>query len=58
MKFKNSLFLLVVSALAASAISMSAQNSQVIKGTVVSEDGKPLPGVVVLPDGGKADAVL
>ena len=58
MKFKNSLFLLVVSALAASAISMSAQNSQVIKGTVVSEDGKPLPGVVVLPDGGKADAAV
>lgn len=58
MKFKNSLFLLVVSALAASAISMSAQNSQVIKGTVVSEDGKPLPGVVVLPDSGKADAAV
>lgn len=58
MKFKNSLFLLVVSALAASAISMSAQNSQVIKGTVVSEDGKPLPGVVVLPDGGKAGAAV
>lgn len=58
MKLKNSLFLLVVSALAASAISMSAQNSQVIKGTVVSEDGKPLPGVVVLPDGGKADAAV
>ena len=58
MKFKNSLFLLVVSALAASAISMSAQNSQVIKGTVVSEDGKPLPGVVVQPDGGKADAAV
>lgn len=58
MKFKNSLFLLVVSALAASAISMSAQNSQVIKGTVVSEDGKPLPGVVVLPDGDKADAAV
>ena len=58
MKLKNSLFLLVVSALAASAISMSAQNSQVIKGTVVSEDGKPLPGVVVLPDGGKAGAAV
>lgn len=58
MKLKNSLFLLVVSALAASAISMSAQNSQVIKGTVVSEDGKPLPGVVVLPDDGKADAAV
>ena len=58
MKLKNSLFLLVVSALAASAISMSAQNSQVIKGTVVSEDGKPLPGVVVLTDGGKADAAV
>ena len=58
MKLKNSLFLLVVSALAASAISLSAQNSQVIKGTVVSEDGKPLPGVVVLPDGGKAGAAV
>ncbi len=58
MGHKNRISLLIVSALVAIAPSLSAQNNSVISGTVTSEGGQPLPGVVVMPTDGKADAAV
>ncbi len=58
MKHKTIISLLFVSALVAVSTSLLAQNNQTIKGKVSSEAGEPLPGVVIMPVGGSADAAV
>lgn len=54
MTHRNHILILIVSALAAFGPYASAQNGKDISGTVTSDGGQPLPGVVVMSVGGGA----
>lgn len=52
MTHRNHILILIASALAAFGPYVSAQNGKSISGSVTSEGGQPLPGVVVMSVGG------
>ena len=54
MTHRNHILILIASALAAFAPYLSAQNGKSISGSVTSEGGQPLPGVVVMSVGGNS----